>query len=494
MYISERDNRFTFMNKFMDKLSASGPPAQHLEAEEKSIADQLRAFLAENTNEALYIEVVTELLLYEVKTSTSQTTFRDRSSYGCRLLSDLWFKREGLLFFRDVITPVLEVVAKIDHPMEVDPSSNPTTNVKANIRELLRIAELFLEKLYECETMFSVSMIDMFKRLNFQVALSHQNADSILIGGLLMLRLISPVIILPWVYGVIDENRFTLHGKKALILLSRVIQSLASGAHGREDYMKSISLWTKRQLPKWKSFFHHLLGMNNIGEDVEIQKLVAEDIIEISNSNLGDKGSDIIDKQCGLVSFLLEIENETNGWESEKNRKNHPLKVSFRKLDEETFLHKGEIEIPASLEDVYEWTLANVDAKNKLVIRNRTVETYNENLCVNHIEYNMPFPFSNRDVLLLEYHECIPEEKFAIMCRTSVENDNAPITKEFIRGDTRGGYIFRELEKDKTQVSQIYHVNAGGNFSSAPDFLLRWTSKKEAKKLLNILKHFTRKQ
>lgn len=81
-----------------------------------------------------------------------------------------------------------------------------------------------------------------------------------------------------------------------------------------------------------------------------------------------------------------------------------------------------------------------MDTKSKFMypglVEGYILKEFHKNLKWMFMEYELPFPFANRDYTTLAYYEYLPEEKFAIIVNTSGENPFAPPPKKgVIRGE-----------------------------------------------------------
>lgn len=90
---------------------------------------------------------------YELKAYNALGIFRNDEVVGIKLLAHIWFEKEGIPLLKQVVVPVIEKVISYDHVLEIDPQEN--SNAKKNLKELLKVLDLFLEKLYSSASLFS---------------------------------------------------------------------------------------------------------------------------------------------------------------------------------------------------------------------------------------------------------------------------------------------------------------------------------------------------
>lgn len=168
------------------------------------------------------------------------------------------------------------------------------------------------------------------KTLNTHISLKHPFGGPVLIGGLLILRLVSPAIICPWKFDFLCENKLSIAQQRTLVLVAKIIQNLANGANEADNYMKVTSLWIKRNLFNWTSFFQKLIGTECLLDDFKTVKMTPEDIVAISNHNvkLTENSNQACIKQLELIKNIFQLEQQTEDW---KTKKKGPLQIYFKR-------------------------------------------------------------------------------------------------------------------------------------------------------------------
>lgn len=79
------------------------------------------------------------------------------------------------------------------------------------------------------------------------------------VSGFYFLRFISPAIVTPDVLGIV-EGPLDAHTRRALILLSKIIQSIANTGSGfTEEYMKPLNNYVKETSDSMRKFLENLV-------------------------------------------------------------------------------------------------------------------------------------------------------------------------------------------------------------------------------------------
>lgn len=253
--------------------------------------------------------------------------------------------------------------------------------------------------------------------------------------------------------------------------------------------MSFTSIWIKRQLPEWSKFFSKLIG--NLDLVVERLQITPEDIADHSNVDSSNINKEVRQKQIELIRNCLQVENDNVGWTCENKG---PFTYYFKWFENtNVVVSKSEIEIPAPLEEIYQFLIKHIDSKtlSPMLIEWTIIEKYNENLTANYASYNIPL-LSNRDLVFLNYHEYLPEEKFAIICHNSIERDDVPVYSNFVRALTTAGWTLRGTSSNSTHVMYTFHIDARGKIASAPKPVLKYAAKQEAIKVLKLYEHFVK--
>jgi len=96
---------------------------------------------------------------------------------------------------------------------------------------------------------------------------------NLLIGSFFFLRYITPAIISPEVYGILDDVQISLSDshRRTLVLIAKVLQNLANDHifNGKEAFMESMNLFLKESAPSLTNFFLSLVDVADPKEYLE---------------------------------------------------------------------------------------------------------------------------------------------------------------------------------------------------------------------------------
>lgn len=406
--------------------------------------------------------VIEEIFSLELKRYGYSEVLRGNDCMGYKLLSILWERRESNEFKTSILIPFLDEVKK--QVMEGD--EKLIINNRSEKR-LYSLVSSLLNKLYTVDFL-SEKLISTFKNINIQLCIKTTDTYPKIIGGLLILRLINPMIVFPSkclnVEGISDAV------SRVLVLVGKILQMVSN-----ENNEKSLSLaWARKQQVTWGIFFHKKFELYNI-----------YDKDKIFNSTINSKHTEII-------SFLFELDNSKDyDTVTLLNRNCTHYYKSIRGYEGRAvaMLSKTEFLIPAPPEEVFNWTVANTDNDKNILLENRIIRVINENLCVKYLKYDMFLPFiTDRDILFLEYKEFFKGQGFGVICRISIEMDEMP-HGDLVRGEVKGGFIFRENPKG-TMITHIVCTAPGGKFHYVPDKVRKYLCIRESKRLCKMAKCF----
>lgn len=169
--------------------------------------------------------------------------FRNDAVLGMKLLSNLWFQTDGKDFLKFVIPPVLNKIKPIKNALEVSFIFIFSLFFNEKFGRLILIEVKKWKKIWSNYLPFAISfwnnyippknffhsiltcplknlqeinlfccfreMKELFRRLETRISLTHPLGGPILIGGLLVLRLMSPALIFPAKYDLYDGKLLT---------------------------------------------------------------------------------------------------------------------------------------------------------------------------------------------------------------------------------------------------------------------------------------------
>jgi len=166
----------------------------------------------------------------EICFTTSQATLFRQMSMATRLMSAYLFSKPGLLFLREMVGPLVQSVCAVKHSLEIDPSkaAGRDVDVKRNLELLAGFAQKFLDRLFKSVEEMPVELREVFAHLQEETSYHWPEMRHIVVGGFLFLRYLCPCIVSPYRYGLLKDDRIDHRSQRALILISKPLQSLAN--------------------------------------------------------------------------------------------------------------------------------------------------------------------------------------------------------------------------------------------------------------------------
>lgn len=478
-------------NKPNLKLATTNAAAKEIsEVLKDTLQDEWIAFFQKRNQ--LYL-LLTLLLVNQLKESSSETLFREKS-LPISLLSKVWFKKDGKIMLERFKKPIFDI-ASSSSSLEINPDKFPSCQVKKNMKSILSCLETLLKIILD-PACYTSEIHFVFKSLDKAASIKFSQHGYGIIGGILFLRLINPAILFPETYELISQAEITPYGRQALVYVGKILQVMANNSEfqSQDPFMFPANRFIRRHLPSWFSFFHELVTGAKLvtSAPLSVLPITPEDLIAKSNHDIYKTliCPLHLGKQKDIILHLFQLEKQMEGWKEEKRAN---CSFYFKKFAH-TILSKYVIELPVTIEEFYGFLdhCQEVNFEEHCSRETKTVQYFNENLSVKHTKIKFPFPFTNRDFVSLNYREILPEDEFAISAFISIDRDDVPPEKEFVRGEIEGGFIVRAGSRKGTcSVTHIKHVNAKGWTNQTPaTYLKKLVRMSFQKEIERILKYF----
>eukprot|EP01114_Cavostelium_apophysatum_P012400 TRINITY_DN2764_c0_g1_i1.p1 TRINITY_DN2764_c0_g1~~TRINITY_DN2764_c0_g1_i1.p1 ORF type:complete len:1055 (+),score=300.76 TRINITY_DN2764_c0_g1_i1:165-3329(+) len=167
-----------------------------------------------------------------------------------------FFKLLGLDYLKKVVGPfVHEVVAKND-AVELDPVKLPSQQQdgEKNLARLKQLSADFLEKILGSVDDLHPAIRHFLNNLKKMVEKCFPKSKLLAVGSFMFLRFICPSIFSPEGFKIITEP-LAEHSRRSLILVSKVIQSLANGViFQKEQYMVPLNGFIEENKERFTEF------------------------------------------------------------------------------------------------------------------------------------------------------------------------------------------------------------------------------------------------
>eukprot|EP00051_Salpingoeca_urceolata_P003452 m.57787 g.57787 ORF g.57787 m.57787 type:complete len:2607 (+) comp12795_c0_seq1:372-8192(+) len=186
---------------------------------------------------------------------SAQTLFR-RNSLATKV-GIAFVKLHQQAYLADVLQPTLQAMTDTDNgSYEIDPSRLKSPDAaKENLARLVAC----VRQLFDAILSSADIMPPQLKTLCFMIrSLSEQHfpeAGLSAVGGFLFLRYLSPAIVSPEAYGLVES--MSGHAQRGLLLVSKVVQAVANMAPFsgvKESYMEVMNDFVSESIPKLQTF------------------------------------------------------------------------------------------------------------------------------------------------------------------------------------------------------------------------------------------------
>lgn len=185
-------------------------------------------------------------LTYEIEhTLSSEQLFRTDSmttklmKASSRLLGSLWLY--------DALHPIISSICASNEIVEVDPlKAEPGANIEHSKEVLQQSCKDVLSAILNSFSHVPLPIQDLIRVIAQIVSAKFPESKIQAISGYVFLRFFGPGISSPEAFGMGVEPQ--VHARRHLILIAKVIQTIANGSSVREDFLKPMEPWMLEQV------------------------------------------------------------------------------------------------------------------------------------------------------------------------------------------------------------------------------------------------------
>ncbi|KAJ3427978.1 neurofibromin [Anaeramoeba flamelloides] len=207
------------------------------------------------------------------KTSYENTLFR-RNSIASKLIT-AYTNRVGITYLKKVIRPIVVEMSRIVGSFEIDENKlikgeNLSDNRERLKKYSIKIMNSILNSIRYCPLVLR----DLASILCISSEMKFPQAKYLIISGFFFLRFISPTIVIPESFGIIQEKP-TPRVRRGLLLISKIIQGIANLAPFKDESLKYLDDLVVHFEQKIKKF------MDKLVEPVLVVKLKNKKLVTI---------------------------------------------------------------------------------------------------------------------------------------------------------------------------------------------------------------------
>ncbi|KAL0478375.1 RasGAP [Acrasis kona] len=203
----------------------------------------------------------------ELNNSLDYGTLFRRNSISTKLVT-LFFKVHGIHYLQNVLSHDLIKLCLEDELIELDPSrvtaTEDETLIKSNVKKMTTLCNNILKSIMNTWEQCPIELRYIMKYMREQSEVVFPNCGDICVGGLFFLRYICPAIVVPHLFGVVNEAP-KANATRTLLLVTKVIQNIANGggeANKKEAYMRVMGDFVSHRVETAKEFLRKLTDVN----------------------------------------------------------------------------------------------------------------------------------------------------------------------------------------------------------------------------------------
>lgn len=196
----------------------------------------------------------------EVQSTASAATLFRGNSTATKLMT-AFTRLTGRPYLVETMKPLLNHILSDPKGYEVDPAKikNEET-VQANTMKLSHACVVFLRSIIDSLHKCPIPFREMANHLQAEVVKRFPDSRHTSVGGFIFLRFFCPVILSPDANGLVESSALNSDSRRALILLSKVLQNLANGIFfgTKESYMNEMNKFITENLVECRNFLDEL--------------------------------------------------------------------------------------------------------------------------------------------------------------------------------------------------------------------------------------------
>ncbi|KAJ3442947.1 ras gtpase-activating protein [Anaeramoeba flamelloides] len=250
------------------------------------------------------------------------------------------------------------------NPDEDEINETIKRRAKKNLELLKKYVIKTLNAILNSLELCPLALRDLCCKLFSATSKKFPNSKYIVVAGFIFLRFICPAIVVPEKYGITDKIP-SIHNRRNLILLSKVVQSVANGATFNEENMQLVNPIVEQFIPKLQIFMNNLVEPCFLCKDLNEQ---SEYLIIAKNDQkfVACEGKTLSQNFIQVNADDLNLDNKNYNYEVE----------SFDVFDEELLLHLTKIFKLISIPNYKEQILDSI--KSNTNIYEKVLQLYND--------------------------------------------------------------------------------------------------------------------
>lgn len=204
----------------------------------------------------------------EVQSTASAATLFRGNSTATKLMT-AFTRLTGRPYLVSTMQPLLQHIISDPKGYEVDPAKikNGET-VEVNTQKLTDTCNIFIRAIFDSLPNCPIPFREMAQHLQAEVIKRFPDNRHTSVGGFIFLRFFCPVILSPDANGLVDSSVLNSDARRALILISKVLQNLANGIQfgAKESYMNEMNKFITDNITECRNFLDELAVVPTVAD------------------------------------------------------------------------------------------------------------------------------------------------------------------------------------------------------------------------------------
>ena len=258
-----------------------------------------------------------EVEVLNIHPSKVNDLFRGNSLTGKMMTA--YVKQVGTEYAQLVLSPIIQPLLQLKAPLELDTnrmdkSSNLIQDLlllRTNMQTLQKITRDIFQSLFLSIDSMPVSFRLICRELQMTVTHYFRDKQQFVPTSFIFLRYLCPIIVSPFTFGICSEAPQP-HVTRTLVLLSKIINALASGVHfgAKEEYMSDMNPFLDEYRPMVTRYFDRLLASVAPRFDTHRRSVIIK-VISTEASNSSSQSIDITHPSCqSHLHYLMNFTDE----------------------------------------------------------------------------------------------------------------------------------------------------------------------------------------
>lgn len=263
--ISDRLERYF---KLIDLLSRDDMYLLNIMASLVSRGDvdkQSRAWVRIFGPKGCLLPLLLSIIRNEVEKTEHEGTLFRNNTFPVGLLSQ-YAHFTGKEYLKTILVDnLLEIINDEDKRYEINPDGDGMSltpdEIDQNTMNLLSSCEKIFNSIISSKDIIPPEIRRICKELRDRVREKFPNAVHTCVGGFLFLRFITPSIVSPEGYQLLNAE-ITVEKRRPLILISKTLQQISNDMYFSEEYLMSINSFITENVPILQSFFEEVCDVD----------------------------------------------------------------------------------------------------------------------------------------------------------------------------------------------------------------------------------------